>query len=546
MNKFILLVKTGLLNSFNIGAITRGKFGKKGAGTAMLILLAVVVGGLGGALCYFYLRGMGAILEAINAIHLLPTLILVLTSLITFMTSIFKAPGTLFGFKDYDALMSLPIKTSTIIATKILLLYSFHIFIDLIIAIPGGIVYMQLGSPSPVFWVYYLVCILLAPLVPMFLGTIIGMIITLISARFKRNAFVTILLTVLFMVGVMYFSFGSAGLGIELENNPLALLTLNKQFTNLLHGIYPLAKFFTNAIWKLSVVDFLIFCGISLGFFVVFCAIVGKFFKAMHTFISTKKTTGNYEMTSLKTSGVMNALFKKELKRYFGSSVYVFNTAAGVILLLIGTGLLAIKGADFLQSIPELPPEVMGYIELFIPMLLSFLAVTCCTTAASISMEGNTLWILKVLPISTRQIIRAKVWVNLTILVPFVILCSTALLIAFPTTNIINAINYYAMPLVFSYFISYFGMLCNLIWPKLNWTSEASVIKRSMAGGIATLVGVFSAMGIIGLAILVLNFFPSFFEFYPMVVTAIMLVITIVIISLVHSFGVKKFESIEA
>ncbi|MEG1991495.1 MAG: hypothetical protein RR351_05345, partial [Christensenella sp.] len=71
---------------------------------------------------------------------------------------------------------------------------------------------------------------------------------------------------------------------------------------------------------------------ISFGAFAVFVLIVARVFNKINTSITTNRTASNYKMTALNETSPKRALYRKELKRYFSSSQYVLNTAAGPLL----------------------------------------------------------------------------------------------------------------------------------------------------------------------------------------------------------------------
>ena len=58
-------------------------------------------------------------------------------------------------------------------------------------------------------------------------------------------------------------------------------------------------------------------------------------------------------MQSLEISSPFMALYRKELKRYFSSTIYVMNTGFGVVLLLIATVFIAIFGVENLDALLE-------------------------------------------------------------------------------------------------------------------------------------------------------------------------------------------------
>ena len=136
----------------------------------------------------------------------------------------------------------------------------------------------------------------------------------------------------------------------------------------------------------------------------VFSLVVGKSFVRINTLIMTGSHRSNYKLGELKTSSPMKSLFKKELKRYFASNVYVMNTVFGMLILVIMV--IALPFIDPNTIVEGI--DVAGAVEDIIPVIITFCISTSCTTMASISIEGQNLWITKSLPVSSEIYISIK------------------------------------------------------------------------------------------------------------------------------------------
>ena len=91
-------------------------------------------------------------------------------------TTIYKANGILFSFRDYDLQMSLPVKSSTIVASRILILYGMNLGFTLLVMLPAAAVYTWMASPSPLFYLFFFFSLLAIPMVPIILATILGVL----------------------------------------------------------------------------------------------------------------------------------------------------------------------------------------------------------------------------------------------------------------------------------------------------------------------------------------------------------------------------------
>ena len=122
-------------------------------------------------------------------------------------------------------------------------------------------------------------------------------------------------------------------------------------------------------------------------------------------------------MKELKGSTQLTALIKKEIKRYFASPIYVINTIIGPILLLGMSIATIFMGDEVLATILEVE-IVKEIIPVFVIVVVCCILVLSCTTNSSISLEGKNLWILKSSPIKPIVIFKAKIALNLILILP--------------------------------------------------------------------------------------------------------------------------------
>ena len=99
----------------------------------------------------------------------------------------------------------------------------------------------------------------------------------------------------------------------------------------------------------------LLFTLSSLLIFGIFALVVGKKFKSINTYMNSNHTKSNYKMESLKQGSPLLALYKKEIKRFFSSSLYMMNTAVGIVMLTLGAIATVILKPDQLVRILDIP-----------------------------------------------------------------------------------------------------------------------------------------------------------------------------------------------
>lgn len=530
MNNLGTLIKIHIKTSFGFN---KAKFStdKKAAGrsTGMSVLLII---------CYILILfavfamalGMTYSLQAIGAEYIMLNIMMMAASLVTLFTSIYKVNGTLFGFKDYDMLMSLPIKTSTIISSRILILYGMNILFVLMLMVPAAIAYAIVVSPPAIFYLLYVVTLIAIPMLPIILATIIGSLIAMAASRFKRkngfNVIFTIIFFMAFMVVWLGFWTNSDSILINFAN-------LGGTINDVLVKVYPMTALYSQALSG-NGLSLLLFLLISLGAFAAFVAVIAKSFGKINTALTTNRAAGGYKTTELKQTTPKRALYKREMKRYLSSSQYVLNTAVGLLLLTVVSVVLVVAGVDGLGVYADIP----GFARLLStagPIALSFFIVISCTTSSSVSLEGKTLWLVRSLPVDTRDVLKAKINVALTLYYPAVIINATLFSIALKP-DITGVILMYLLPLAYGYFIALFGLYCNLHNVNLDWTNEVSVIKNSKATLVVMLVGFLITILPAILAVL-------FGGLVLFIMLALMVILSILIYRSLMTKGVKLFES---
>ena len=110
-----------------------------------------------------------------------------LTSKIVLFTTIYKVKGTIFGFKDYDMVMSLPVSNSQIVASRLILLYSINFVFVLIIIIPMMIAYAVLALPGLQFYIFGILMLFFIHLIPIIVASCFGTILAYLAMRVKYS-----------------------------------------------------------------------------------------------------------------------------------------------------------------------------------------------------------------------------------------------------------------------------------------------------------------------------------------------------------------------
>jgi len=491
-SKQVLLLKLLLLNQFKINELKdkKSKYRKNSIfiGTAIGIVVVMLAG---------YSYGIGYGLGSIGLASVIPVYAITIVSLVTLFFTVFKSNGILFGFKDYEIQTSLPIKTSAIISSRFIYMYLMNTLFAAIVMIPLGIAFYQYEHPSILFFLEWVCGIFLSTLIPTTIAAVIGAIIVYIASHFKyTNAFTTVIsLSFVVALLVLPIFFGSTG---QQTLDVKQISQMGEVISKQNKAIYPISSLFEKAVLKNDIGALVLFAALSIGWYLLFLFLLATKYKMINTAILTHSARSNYKMQELTTSGVLVALYKKELKRFFSSNVYVLNVGMGAIMaLLMAIAVFVLKPSKLNEIM-----EISNLDEILIKIIaFAFSAVLAmsCTTAVSLSLEGKNLWILKSLPVKTRTIMNSKILVNLTITLPVAIVFGILMNIKFHT-DFITRIMFFITPIVYSFFVALWGMFINIKLPNFEWESETALIKQGMASMIGMLGG--TLIGIIPVAVI--------------------------------------------
>jgi len=478
-----------------------------------------------GTYCY----AIGNILFTMGATEVLLTMMMAAASVVALFTGILNAKGLLFGFKDFDFQMSLPIKAWKIVASRVAIQYIYDLFFCALIMLPSIGMYAYFVNPEPLFYLYALIAFLCTPAIPVVVAAVLGAGLSVLAARFRRTDFVRLIGMLILVFGIMALNFSMSRVNEQIASQVADLVDQFKR-------IYPPSAMYHLALGDLDFGSLLAFAAVSAAVFALFSLFIGRVFKRINTLVTARRTLGNFKLQEVRVASPMRALFVREIHTYFGIALYVFNTSFGMIILLLAAIASLFVSPERLGAMLGDPQILLTAVPM-LPFVMSLLVGMTSTTACSVSIEGRKLWIVKSLPINARQILDAKLGVNLLITVPVVLASAAifALRFSLPASLVFYL---FLTPLVYAGLTSVMGLWLNLLLPKLDWLHEVQVIKQSASVLVAVLLGMLLA----GLPI----YLSTVFGLYQTlaVVTVAVALTDFVLYTLLLWFGPRRFNNL--
>ncbi len=372
---------------------------------------------------------------------------------------------------DAQMLLALPIKRDIVVMSKTVATYIYDLGAVALITLPSIVTYVFVADKaSPLIIPRGILIILLIPLLFVALTYFINSIMAKLRSKFKFADKIITVLSMLILVSFILITTSTTST-VDMANQ-------NSQAgqSSVLNAMeFPPFTFIKEFIFDGNI--------LSLLYLILICII--PFYLAIKVYSSGfGQSVANYQSKvktlSFSDGNIKKALFQKEIKRYFDSSLYVMNTIMGPVLMVLFTVMLIFNFGPFAQifNTPEL--KIVGDDTMFVIVttILCFCMCLTTTTASSISLESKQIWIIKSLPIGYSAFFFAKIKVNLVITLPVAIVCGAAIGITqgfSPVNTILTAV----FPAVCAILISFVGLLVNLHFPKLDWSTEISVIKQS-------------------------------------------------------------------
>lgn len=526
-NNILMLLKVQLYNQFKLNTL-RSKYKSKEKNHAIFLTTGVVILSI---IVLLYSSGLAYGLGTIGLTDIIPGYALTITSIITLLFTMIKANGVIFAFRDYDILMSLPIKTKAIIISRFLSMYVMNTLFTALVMLPMGIIYAFFKSPSFIFYPLWIIGILTASLIPTTIATVLGALIIAVSSRFKHTSAITTILSFGLVLGFFGLSMNLNNQNIE-QMDITQLANIGNLLSEMINRVYPISWLFTKGIVDQSYEYFIAYLVISVLWFVLFVTVLSTRYKKMNTGLMTHHTNSNYKMKELKVGSPLLAMYKKELKRFFSTSVYVLNAGIGAVILIIAAISIFIMGTDKIEVLLK-DSMATEMIVKIVPFAIAGMLGMSCSSASSLSLEGKNLWIIKSLPLENKTIFLSKILVNLTILLPASILSSILVAIRLKL-NIIEFLLLLLIPASFCFFTSVWGMFINIKFPNYEWESETAIVKQSAS----SMIGMLGAGAIGAIPIGIVLIFNQLD--YRLIQTGILIIIIGITSLLYKRIGIAK------
>lgn len=429
---------------------------------ALYLVLTLVIMGSFASLAW----PLGQVLLSLAQAPLYFLVMELLSVIVSVLAGAFSGYSTLFQAKDNELLLALPIPPSMIFAVRLCGLYGLCLFYLLLVWVPAEVIYTIL-TPHP--WGGLLSALPMALLlagVAAVLAAVLGWGVAVLTERAGRYRTLVITVSSLGFVALYYLGYGKLGEILERQLSAAANGTEHRTLSGIgaLLGSAACGNLFALLLLALA--------------WMVLCALLGKALSRPYLDLMTTHRGEAKRATAApaRQQSVQRALLRRELLHLGGSAAYLLNCAMGTFGLFVLGGAALYKANDLRALAAQLPSAEWGAV--FAAFLVAMIAGTNFLTAPSVSLEGESLWLIQSLPVTSWQVLRAKLELHLLLTIPPALFCLVCvqLVLQFPVGTFLLAVLFVLLFVVGS---ASLGLILGVRMPSFHWTSEAVVIKQS-------------------------------------------------------------------
>lgn len=530
MLKTLLKVQLASLKNQLTGGSRRKQKPTKGRVVLMVVLLLYAFGTFG-VLFFENFSVLAGAFHGVGLDWLYFSMAALMCFGLMFVGSVFSAKAQLYEARDNDLLLSMPIRPRDILISRMLLLWLIAMFFGLLVSVPAWLAWqMAAGFTGAQLAVYLIQFVLLLPLLSLTVSALFGWLLHLATARVGNKSLVTVVLSLIFLGAYMYVVSQMNLLVQKLAQNAdgaaqkfSAVAPLYAMGVSVAQGRLPLL---------------LILAACILALFVVTCVLLSR------TFIrtATDRRSGpkkKYVERTVAAVSPRRALLRREWRHFLANPSYILNCGLGSIMLVIAAVFLAVESRQIRTLLAD-PDFGMLLPWLFI-LGLCFCSGMTLVTAPSISLEGKSLWIVRSLPVESRDVLKAKLRLHeLIVLPPTALTAIVAVLIVKPGWQL--ALCLLLLPLLFSLFTALLGLAENLRHPNFDWINETQAVKS----GTSILLTMLISWGVMVLPILGMVFLSSAvsMETIGLVFASLLAIACLLLYRWLLRGGVRRFETL--
>lgn len=465
-----------------------------------------------------------------------------MTAVIIFLFSIFAIPSVYYFSKDIDHLLVLPIKPEVILTSKLAVCIVYEYLFAAAVLVPMYISFvLQIGF-SFLSFLCFLVIFLTLPIYPLVLSSVLTMVIMRFVPFFNNRDRFNLIGGIIVVAAALGLSFWMQTMETEdMSAVLMALMDGNNSLMQFGTMLFPFVPSAALSCFHGDLLQLLLYLGITAISLVVFL-ICGKllYFKGAIGGSETSHSRHTFDQKQLSESrhhSVFRTYLIKEFKILFRTPVFFTNCVLTALLMPIiltvavytslqGMDLRAFITPQLLESIPNL----WCYVLVISFLVGSFMGGINMISSTAISREGTNAYFMKFIPVpvETQAFAKAACGIIISAVSGWLLLIPLHLVLSYP---IYLDLIFVVGSLVSVIMTNLFGILIDLLRPKLVWEQEAAAVKQNLNGVISILLSFLLAAVCFGLL---------YIGWDQVLLIAIGLLVIQIVLSFLLYMGVKR------
>ncbi|MBQ8137681.1 MAG: hypothetical protein IJ174_09655, partial [Clostridia bacterium] len=328
MKAFLALMKLELSGWKSGLSLSYGKSQKQEKKVSRAVWMGLLILFIAAYMVYIEWNAMDFLI-AIHAEEVLLKLLVALSMLMTLFLGIFQVMSSLYLSKDMAILSYLPVDERRLYAARICGQWVEEIVISGLFIIPGTIVYMVRTSFSAALLLRSLAVTVLSPVVPLCFSALFAYLLTHIASFWKHRETVTTVLSVVFLIAYIGFSYfmGQVG-GRTADQEAMSNMVMNlRPVLDRMTDTIPPVRFAANALAS-GGISMLWTLLVSLGAFALVLLLCGTGYvktaaRGLETAVSGKKV--KLAEARFGAQSPLKALIKREIGEMVHTPAYFIN-----------------------------------------------------------------------------------------------------------------------------------------------------------------------------------------------------------------------------
>lgn len=457
-----------------------------------VLAFLIVFGAIGTAMAMFS-YSITTQLQEINQAYTFTNILLLMNFFILFAKSVFESLNVLYFSKDLKVLLRMPIKPKDILHSKMLNMIVSEYEMEIIMLAIPMIVYGILTKASMLFYVYMVAILLILPIIPILLTSLVIAIIMRFTNKIKNKSkviYITLILTTL-IVSMITSSFNSqqnfsvsAIKNVILKANGVAE-TIADYFI-LIKPIMNTLLNYDNISGLQNLIIYIIeniICYFVIIWFMSKIYLKGAIGATINSKKNTKKEDSELTLKDFKKKNKYRTYILKEFKTILRTPIFFIECIIVPTLypffifftIIAMTEFASFVGLDLWEKIRNIAVEPLGLaITLGVGQIFYMMNFT---SIISISRESKNAMITKYIPIDLKKQFNLKIYLGTLFNMVAAVLVTVFYYMC--TKNLAVSIVIFIMLYLINRMGEKLKILIDLNKPQLVWDTEYTMMKQN-------------------------------------------------------------------